>query len=357
MRSPRINTINKSRRIRPKKKSLRRKSKRSKPRKKSRAVKKSWQLGTHNRKMSRCKPINRKSKKVRTRPKKIKNKRSVRRKTASMDLADQEEDQYTNNPRAPTPYQNANFTTIPANPAAPTSWANHYSEQDMISWLEAFYRFHNPGKLNMVIEFVRKYKGRYEELVQKLYKQYNIEDKGFSPGSLVTPREEIDLMNDIQENSIVWLDVHDDKGNSTGGAQNRMDTEPVGTGEWARPFPGFPGGLKNPACPVQEINLPMKNKDIYSSQVYIEFTEGIKELEKICEVYNNSFNNQPTPAEANEAVKFKDYFNETLNGGRENDNFSTVVETIIASLSANITFDICCNPGWIESCFNILLKI
>jgi hypothetical protein len=354
MRSPRINTINKSRRIRPKKKSLRRKSKRSKPRKKSRAVKKSWQLGTHNRKMSRCKPINRKSKKVRTRPKKIKNKRSVRRKTSSMDLADQEEDQYTNNPRAPTPYQNANFTTIPANPAAPTSWANHYSEQDMISWLEAFYRFHNPGNLNMATKFVRKYKGRYEELVQKLYKQYNIEDKGFSPGSLVTPREEIDLMNDIQENSIVWLDVHDDKGNSTGGAQNRMDTEPVGTGEWARPFPGFPGGLKNPACPVQEINLPMKNKDIYSSQVYIEFTEGIKELEKICEVYNNSFNNQPTPAEANEAVKFKDYFNETLNGGRENDNFSTVVETIIESLSANITFDICCNPGWIESFLTIL---
>jgi hypothetical protein len=241
MTSPRINTINKSRRIRPKKKSLRRKSKRSKPRKKSRAVKKSQQLDARNRKLSRCKPINRKSKKVRTRPKKIKNKRSVRRKTTMMD------------------------------------WDNSID--------------------NVAI------------------------DENAGSGAEAT-------------NSV----------------RRQNYTLP---GNPHLPFADFPGGVRE-ACRVYEIELPMKNGNTNTSQIYIEFEEGINELRKICAVYNNTFNNQPTPGEADEAVKFKDYFNETLNGDRKYDNFPSVVETIITSLSANTAGHICCNPDWIESFLTIL---
>lgn len=159
--------------------------------------------------------------------------------------------------------------------------------------------------------------------------------EGSDEFEMLSFKEEEELKGDVGQN----LDKFYEGGTSAGGPH--------------RPFSGFPGGVKE-ACDIYEIQLPMKNGDTYISQIYFEFTQEIIELQKICAVYNNTFNNQPPPGKADEAVKFKDYFNETLNGDRNYDNFPSVVETIITSLSANTAGHICCNPDWIESFLTIL---
>lgn len=48
------------------------------------------------------------------------------------------------------------------------------SKEELREEVTEFYRQHNPTKLSSVSDILDKYEGREEELLRKLYKQYNI---------------------------------------------------------------------------------------------------------------------------------------------------------------------------------------
>jgi hypothetical protein len=69
--------------------------------------------------------------------------------------------------------------SIPERPSAtppPIVAATVISESQIVYYEEvtAFYERYNPGKLSSVGEILQRYQGREEELVRKLYHQYNV---------------------------------------------------------------------------------------------------------------------------------------------------------------------------------------
>ena len=400
MKSPRINTINKSRRIRPKKKSLRRKSKRSKPRKKSRVVKKSRQLVVHNRKMSRRKPINRKSKKVRTRPKKIKNKRSVRRKTASMDTDEKQEKSLPNPPpnrsgRNRLPHA-ITRSSMPPPRQSPTrgSFGGGFPPAARASSLS---QFQQPGNLSLSALPRRAAEipgnmgfARWTELQPNQNASNMPPNAGLSaqPNSSnlqgLEPVNEFEMLtDDVSENQdferqanvvaknfgvdkvpTVIGDLYDSslsRGESAVAKDlyNRMlsdFTQYVDEDEKQMDLEGTSTtGSKQikKDCTSHSFTLTGQDGSKHTFTTYIDFAKGQDILKVILRSYNRTADQGPSQA----AKDFEYYFNKTLNSGQV--NFPSVIYSIIDSVNPVGIKDpkICCNPNWTEGFSGILTEL
>lgn len=371
MRSPRINTINKSRRIRPRKKISCRKPKRSKPRKKSRAVKKSWQLGTHNRKMSRCKPINRKSKKVRTRPKKIKNKRSVRRKTTMMDLEDQKKSRQNSSRNQPErnrlPYTSTGQSMAPPRQSLLTrgfladaqagSRSQFQQRGDLsnsalrrgraeVPKTVGFARFapglqpkQNASNMSRNADSSPGPNSSYIEKLDSFYfrpaddfdSQASVVSKNFGPDRVPG------VVDDLYYNML--SDLIEDEFTS-----HKMDLEGTTSAD--------PKQIKE-HCKTHSFRLIGQDGSDHTFTTYIDFLKGRDILNNILRRYNMYI----VQGKHQMQKDFENYFNKTLNSGQV--NFPSVINSIIDSVNPIGTKDptICCNPYWTEGFSGILTDL